>query len=438
MDGISMNDLVPGAGDGKESFPFGKKPLYGFFGSSSLSRLGYNTAAVCVAWYVFSSTHSAIAVGIVALVESLAATAGALPAGALVDRLNRAFLVVVSMVLGAVSLGILAWFSVFYGFNLYVLMAAAAVWSIGLELFRSASSSILPDIVEPNALPRANGMNRAISSTVGSIANAMAGGLIIAVGVAAAVAGSAAVFAVSAVTAAFLIFPSVGGKISGREGQQRPGRNMGMELKEGLHWLLSERGLWELTISATFFNFFFSLSFSYMVIYVAASLHADSLVYGTVLAVYAVGDVAGSLLPGYIHPLAHAGKIWVFMYGLAVGLSLLLMGALPYVPEAIILGLSIGIFAGFSGNVWLTSAQNLVPSGMRGRYFAIDGVLSFIGGPPAIATGAVLISVIGVSSTFLLTGILMATSAMIFGSMKGLRGLDGRPRDSKTAMKLQE
>jgi MFS family permease len=87
-----------------------------------------------------------------------------------------------------------------------------------------------------------------------------------------------------------------------------------------------------------------------------------------------------------------------------------------------------GLAIGFSANVWLTSAQNIVPAGMRGRYFAIDGVLSFVAGPPAIVAGAFLIQAIGVASEFILAGLLMLVSALVFGLMRNLWRLDGRTR----------
>jgi MFS family permease len=130
-----------------------------------------------------------------------------MPAGTVVDRFNRASLIVFSMLLGAISVGLLAWFAVYYGFNLYLLIAAASAWSIGMELFRSSSNSILPDIVESGRLSRTNGVNRAISSTTGSIANATAGGPTLGVGVAEAFTGSSMMFAVSALAAAFFILP---------------------------------------------------------------------------------------------------------------------------------------------------------------------------------------------------------------------------------------
>ena len=79
-----------------------------------------------------------------------------------------------------------------------------------------------------------------------------------------------------------------------------------------------------------------------------------------------------------------------------------------------------------SAKVRLTSAQNLVPEPMRGRYFAIDGLLSFIGGPLSVAAGGILITLIGVVHVFELGGVLILAFAAVSALMGSLWMLDGR------------
>jgi len=65
---------------------------------------------------------------------------------------------------------------------------------------------------------------------------------------------------------------------------------------------------------------------------------------------------------------------------------------------------------------------------MRGRYFAIDGLISFMGGPPSVAVGGILITFIGISRVFLICGVFLLTSSVAFWFMKSLRNFDGRPK----------
>ena len=85
----------------------------------------------------------------------------------------------------------------------------------------------------------------------------------------------------------------------------------------------------------------------------------------------------------------------------------------------------IGLSIGVSVNLWLTSAHNLVPEDMRGRYFALDGVLTSIS-PASIAAGAFLIAASGILLDFIFSGVMMLVFTLVFGLMKGFWNLDGR------------
>ena len=92
---------------------------------------------------------------------------------------------------------------------------------------------------------------------------------------------------------------------------------------------------------------------------------------------------------------------------------------------AILLLFIVGLGIGFAGNVWLTSAQNIVPEKMRGRYFAVDGLLSFLGGPPAVAAGGVLVLLFGVIPVFKLSGFIILLFVLCFSLFRSLWKLDG-------------
>ena len=101
------------------------------------------------------------------------------------------------------------------------------------------------------------------------------------------------------------------------------------------------------------------------------------------------------------------------------------MGLFPSVYVALPLGFIIGLGIGISVNLWLTSAHNLVPDDMRGRYYALDGVLTSFN-PASIAAGAFLIAASGVLWDFIFSGVMMLVFTLVFGLMKSFWNLDGR------------
>lgn len=404
-------------------------PFLGLLGQSATFISAFNVAQVCLTWYVFTFTRSAIAVGLVGIVESTVMLAVSLPIGTFVDRLNKGMLLAIAGISGFAVFAILSLNILFFSFDLILIMVLVAVWGASREITRSAALSALPEVVTSGTMARANGVYRALGSSTGSISNALAGGLIAALGVISGFLFSAGAYLASAVFAVIIIFPFL--KKKGNQvtsgGSSKP--SILKELKEGFNWLVSRRGFFLLTLSATFINFFIDMAFTYFVIYVAEGIDASSLIFGAILASFAAGDVIGSLLGGRLNLLRHSGKINVVLYGGVPGICILAMGIIPGAYTAISFIFIAGLSFGISVNLWLTTAHNIVPPNMRGRYFALDGVLSSLS-PIAIAAGAIAIEFLGILNDFILAGILILVFTLVFALMKSLWNLDGRGRNT--------
>lgn len=409
-----------------------EKQYFGILGQSSSFTSAFNIAQVCITVFVFNLTKSAFAVGIVAIVETLAVLLISLPVGTLVDKINKGSLLFISGVMGfLVMIGFVV-ISMSIQFNLYLVLGLAAVWGASREVMRTAGFSTLPDMVKPQSLSGANGLYRALNSSLGSISNALAGGIIVLFGIALGFGLSAMAYLASSIISLLLIIPFLNRKEKTSTVEKAQG-GMFENLKEGFRWLIARKGFFLMTLSATFFNFFMDMTYVFMVVYVEVGLRASPLIYGFVLAALAVGDVTGSLIPGRIDMLRFTGKVNVIFFGGFIGVSILLMGLFPTVPVAIFFSFLWGLSIGIGVNLWLTSAHNIVPPEMRGRYFALDGVLSSIS-PVAIAAGAVMISFAGILNNFKIAGIMMLVSTLVFGLMRSLWQLDGRSKAVHTSL----
>ncbi|MDG6989315.1 MAG: MFS transporter [Nitrososphaerota archaeon] len=396
-----------------------------YFGMNLSGRTASAVVNVAILLLVAKSANSlsqsAFYVTIVGVAETLAAVVTTLPAGVLVDRHDRRKLLVLANSVRAASFGLLAVVTALYGFQLLAVVAVAVVWNSAGELNRSTSYSVLPDLVSADAIADANGVTMAGFNLVGSASNALGGAMM-------AVAGAALAFGYGFVGySAALVFSLLILRYAAKQKRTVDReRKMGTEIKEGFSWLVTQRGLLQLSVSALVFNFLFGMANAFLVLYVVFALGGGAILFGVVLAAFVVGNATGSLLVGKTGAIRHAGKVWVLCYGGGVGMLTLLMGAFPATPVAMAAIVAVGFAISFSGNVWLSSAQGLVPTAMRGRYFAVDGLLSFIGGPPSIATGGILIATFGVARMYEVVGVLMVISAAVFALMKNLWALDGR------------
>jgi MFS family permease len=384
------------------------------------SRMARSVADVAVLWVVFAVTRSSVAVAIVGIAESAGLVLTTLPAGVLVDRYDRRLLLLLSNVVRAASVGLLV-VIVGYGFQLAGVVAIVFVWNAAGELYRSTYYSVLPELVSPEELADANGVTQFGQSLVGPASNALGGALVVGVGASVALAYSTFAYVAAALFSGLLLFH--GGE---RPELNREGHDVVSEIREGVRWLVKQRGLFELSISTVVFNFLLQLTITFLVVYVGEALTGGAIFFAVMLALNVIGSALGALLVGRTNAIAYAGKVWVLVYGAGSGLLTLVLGLLPLPAIALAGSLGLGLTFGFSGNVWLTSAQNLVPPPMRGRYFAIDGLLSVVGAAPGIALYGVMISLIGVTRVYELVGILTLASAAGFASMKMLWRLDAR------------
>lgn len=398
----------------------GAKGHFSLLGQYSSFISGFNIIQVCLTWYVFTSTHSATDVGLVAIVETITVMAIMLPTGTYVDRFNKGLILVIAGVVGAIVSGTLTLLGSSSEFRLYLIFVLVIFWGASREFGRSASLSAIPEIVENSSLSSFNGINRASSSAFGAVSNAIAGALIAAFGVISGFISGTLIYAISALFAAVGIFPILRGKriVTKRR------KSMAGELGEAFRWLYRKKGFFLLTISATFFNFFLIMVEAYIVVFVDSGLKSSPLIFGGILGAFSFGDVCGSIFAGRVNLLKHTGKINVVLYGGVPGLCILLTGILKLPVPSIILFFIWGFSFGIAINLWLTSAHNLVPAEMRGKYFALDGLLSSIS-PVSIAVGALLISLFGIVGTFLIAGIMLLFFTVAFAFSRSLWKLDG-------------
>lgn len=431
MEGFSSNDPIK-----KEKMKLFHKVFLSYISQSSAIQSASGVAQICITWFVYVATKSAIDVGIVAIIESLSILITSLPAGIAVDRINRGLSLLISTVTGVTVFALMAWYTEFYGFDLFIIISLMIVWSASSELYRSSSSSIIPDLVEKSNLQKANGYNDSISRSIRAVSNALAGGLIISFGVVTGFVYSTMAYVAAAILIVTLIYPYSRKFDESKLIKAVQRKSAIKELKEGFNWLRGEKGLMQLTFSATVTNIFYTLPLAFLVIYVVTGIHASSLIYGIVLAIFALGFIIGSITSGHLGIMKHAGKIWVLGPICLVGPSFFILGIFPSPAISILFLLIIGIAIGFSGNTWITAAQNIVPENMRGRYFAIDGVLSFLGGAPAITLGAILISYFGIASTYIISGISLMIAGLFFLPMKSLWNLDGSYRTPDSVKQL--
>jgi MFS family permease len=383
------------------------------------SVAGQAIASVCLVWLVFEETGSALDVGALGAANVLAALLLSTFGGTLVDRYDRRRLMIASDVARCLAMTAVVLVLLLARFDLLTILVAYAVVGGFSVVFNPAEQAIVPALVGASDVADANGLVRSSRSAISFAGASIGGVLIVTVGSTVGIAVNAATFALSALLLAGMRV----GAVAGDRTTRRTEASYFADLKAGFAWLRRATGFLELTVSATFFNFCYTLVGTFLVFFATAVLHGSALVYAALLAAEVAGTAIGSLLVGRLGAARYAGRAWVIPYGVLSGAALVVLALAPLIPVAVLVLFAMGVFSGFAGTAWLTAAQLLVPSEMQGRYFGIDALGSVAIIPAAQIGGAFLIAAYGTEPTYLAIGVLWLVAGLAFLAPRALWGL---------------
>jgi len=426
---------VPGAG-GSYAALLQNSPFVKLFSAGIASVLGATAAQVCLVWLIYANTHSAIDIAYLGVVGSLSGIAFSLIGGTLVDRYDRRRLMVLSDFARAAMTAALVLVLVVYGFNLVTILVEEFVVSAFTVVFNPAEQSFIPAVVSGQELPDANGLARSSRNAAGFVGASVGGALIVTLGAVPGVATMGATFLVSGILISLIARNRV--PLTTASAVIDRTARFARDLREGFAWLYRSTGLFQLTISATFFNFFSTVFGTFLVFYATGLLHGSALVYAGLLAVSVAGNGIGALLVGRVGAVRYAGKAWVVPYGVVSAGLVILLARFPSVPLALPVAFAIGLANSFAGTAWLTAAQLLVPTEMQGRYFGIDGLGSWAIIPLGTILGGFLVAAVGIGETYLLAGVGWMLAGLLFLIPRALWRLGYPPSPPENPVGLLE
>ena len=379
-----------------------------WFGSV-VSASGFAVGNLVIQWIIFTTTHTALLLTLLGVVEFVPMLTIGVFAGAVVDRHSRKHLMILSDLVRAGAMAILTITVILIGFNSVAVFGAVVVISVFGAIFDPAGAALLPSIVKKENLTGGNGFLQAGQTLAGIIGNPLGGILILLVGVASGLIYNSITFAISAILIGMLAVPVSIQKI--QQPEKEKNENLLGEVKAGFRFLLERKALLIMTFTSMILNFF-SFYQMYIVIYTLDVLHSGSVVFGLLVGSAAVGYAVGATLTGRLHFEKTPG-IWVpLMWGLG-GLPLIVLVLVPVLPISMASMFFEGFLGGMVNITWVSALQRIVPDDFLGRYFAIEGTIGYSMIPAGIVFGGFLITLYGVGFAFLVAGI----SILVIGPM---------------------
>ncbi len=328
-----------------------------------------------------------------------------LPAGAVVDRYDRATLMWLAQAVQAAVVAVVAILIVVREADIEVLAAAGLLLGSAEVIFSNAAQAVLPALVPPELLPKANGSQQ-VSLTVGeSFLGPPVGGLLFAAAAALPFGLDAGSFAGSAALLATL--PRT------RPTPDNPAKHTRIraQIAEGLRWLAGHRLLRVVAVLLGIYGFANQMGQAILVLLATQTLHVSTRGFGLLLAASAVGSVVG----GLVNPV------------LTRRLGLLLSLVLPSLVEAaafVGIGLAPGpvvvaallAVRGFTVTMWnvvtISLRQRIVPGHLLGRVNSVYRMLGWGLMPAGALAGGFVAHAAGLRAPYIVAGLLCGLSVL--------------------------
>jgi MFS family permease len=381
-----------------------------WFGQS-ISLIGTNVSYLAVPLLaIFAIDAGALELGLIGLAETAPFLLVTLWAGAWIDGRRRIPVMLVSDVIRAAILVLIAALALVGMLNLAIIIVLMFVFGVFSVLFEVAYYSILPSVVHRSDLLQANGRLQTSLSVAWAVGPNIGGWVTQLMAAPFAILVDAVTFVLSY---GALKRMRVTEKITVPEG---PRESRARQIREGLVYVWRKPVLRAITASSALYNLFTNWVMTLWPVFAVRQLELSPGMIGFVGSCGVIGSVVGAVIAVRIIKAAGAGPTYVWTKAVA-WLSVLSLGLVPaHSPFTIpLLGLAFA-FSGFlvvSNVVSVTLRQVITSDVMLGRMTATYKFVSF----GAMALGAFIAGIageiLGLRTAMIVGGIGLVTTVLV-------------------------
>jgi MFS family permease len=360
-------------------------------------------------------TGSPVQAGLVGTAASLGTILVALPGGALADRWSRRRILIGYSFLGTVLFGSVAVAAWLGHLTLPHLLLVGLINGGGYALFMPAESGALREIVAPEdistALTAAHGRQN-----LAGLAGAPLGGLLFSIGRAIPVAADAISYLVMAVMLTTIRHPLPAAEPEG--GTHEP---ILKAIRSGLAWLLRQRDLRTIAVTATLLNFAANGTILVLILSMQQRGVRPSVI-GLLETAMGLGGLLGAFAAPRLLAKYSTGKITIL--GAWVVTVTFAATALSTLPAVLIALPAVAIFLLPALNSGLFGYQMLItPNHLQGRAQSAFMFMSNTAAPLAPFLGGVFLATLGARTALLLFGALLGVGAVLLTISKPIRSI---------------
>ncbi len=370
-----------------------------------ISDFGNAAFAIALGFWVLDRTGGDTArMGIIEAVFAIPAVLLGPFAGAVADRFNRKWIIVLADFLRGLiftAMGAMLFFDIFPFWAIYPL---AILTGICGAFFSPAISSSIPEIVPPDDLSRANSARGLSSSLTGLLGSSLGGWLFAVLKAPLMILLNGLSFLYASITQLFIRIPAA------RRGTVR--KQILRDMADGMKFTFRHRGIRTLIFTGMLINFFAVAGMTLLTPLFNGTPGFGVANYGYMMGAMMIGSVAGMLLLSVfkVKPGRRSG-----LFGASVMIMVCALLPISFIrtvawlfPLAFIAGITNAVV----NTLLQTVMQITVPSGDRGKVFGLLGTLMQGLQPIAMAAAGLIAGLAGVRPVLAVSFSMMILAAL--------------------------
>ncbi|PKO01905.1 MAG: MFS transporter [Chloroflexi bacterium HGW-Chloroflexi-5] len=416
------------------TFEIGKnwmKKFVPIWSAQLFSLLGSSLVQFALIWWITQQTGSATYLAMATLVAVLPEVLLSPFAGALVDRLNRRYVMIaadVAIALLTLSLAILFAFDMVQIWHVFVVMFLRSIGSVFHWPAMQASTSLM---VPEKHLARVAGINQALRGSLSIIAPPL-GALLMSVLKFYQVIAVDVITAIIAITP--LLFIRIPQPVRADAGKVLTPRVLLKDVAEGFNYIKNWKGLLYLTLLAAMLNFLLAPTFTLLPLMITQHFKAGVWELSAIESSIGIGIVIGGLVLGVWG--GFKNKMLTTLVGiLGLGIGVLLFGLTP--ANAFWMGLASMVLLGFMNPIANGPIQAIVQSKvapeMQGRVMGTTSAICTAMMPLSMVVVAPVAELLGLRVWYWAGGTLTILIALAAFFIPSIMSLGSSQKDISTA-----
>lgn len=380
-----------------------------FFSGQCVSLIGTWIQQIAMGWLIYSLTKSALLMGVITFLSSIPSLVVSPFAGVWIDRVDKCRALIILQSLFLIETFILAVLTIYGIIQVWHIVVISVFIGITGAIDMPLRQAFVVDLIDNNQdMGNAISLNSLSFNLARLIGPAIAGVLI-------AIFNEGICFLINSLSYIAVIGALFAIRIKSEPAKNTTEKNVIRELKEGIKYSFNSIPIRTIIVYLAI-TCFVSMSYPVLMpIFAKEILHGNAQTLGIVMSASGAGALLGALYLASKKTTSGLEK-WIYFASLIFGLGLIGLGF----STGVLISMVILFVMGFGMVIVIASCNTLIQhfadDDKRGRVMSLY-TMAFVGTAPigSLCGGAVAHK-IGVPHSFLLCGLILVLTALIFGT----------------------